>query len=247
MRTNTVIFAAIMAIAGCSSGTGPGSGSELITAAEGGSITLGGGAVVTIAPGALAEDTDVSVSFETLSDFGPLDDALNEVAVLEPAGTVLESPATIVFTPSASFDVSSRARLYQFFDGAWVRPEVGSVELRSDGTIAASVSWFAPTAVTIEEIADPPPLAATTVQVTVVADGAAAAGIPVQLWTAFEEMIGTEMTDAAGVVRFADVSAGDYFAVVSAGGGLCGTGEQSFTKVDGTASQLDFAFFSACD
>lgn len=247
MRTNTIMLAALVALAGCSSNAGPGSGSATIAAAEGGTITLGSGATISIGPGALAEDTEVSVSFQTISDYEPLEDAIDEVAVLEPAGTALETPATIVFDPRASFDVSSRARLFQFFDGAWVRPELGNVELRSDGTIAASVYWFAPTAVVIEPVEELPPLAATTVQVTVLSDGAPLAGVPVQLWTSFEMMVGTDTSDASGVVRFADVAPGDYFAVATPGAGFCGAADSSFTKVDGVAGLVELAFTSGCD
>jgi hypothetical protein len=143
---------AALALAACGGSSGDDSTSEMIEAATGGTIDLDDGSSVTIPPNALTEDTEVTVSIASLSDYGDLEHGRNKVLSLAPEGLVLEVPASIVLDPGGEALAGDElVDLYQFVDGLWRQPEVSGVEIGSGGTISATVIVFAPTGITVRE------------------------------------------------------------------------------------------------
>jgi hypothetical protein len=158
MKLERSSFAGVVllaAVAGCGGGGGGGT-TETIRAAEGGTVEIPDREVrVGIPPNALMSDTDVSLEVDAIGGYPALADAIDEVLVLEPAGTVLEVAASVTWKPAGvELDGSEQLRAYQLEDGAWraleARPEVGS-----GGVVSTTVVRFAPIALTVVEA--PPP------------------------------------------------------------------------------------------
>jgi hypothetical protein len=213
----------------------------LISASSGGSVSLGDGTAIEIPAGALAADTEVTLSLQSAGDFPTLEDAIGVVAVLEPAGTSLSTPATLVVKPDETLDPGLPGRVYVLANETWLQPEISFAQVRADGTLAAEVYGFEPIAFTVDRDAPLGP----AVSVTVDGAGQPLAGVEVQLWTANETLLTTRPTDSLGNVRFVDLSPGGYFAVATPGADWCGSGDQTFTIEADEVASVNYDFSAA--
>lgn len=106
-RISLALVTLLFALAGC--GRNGNSAAQLIRAAEGGTIALADGTVLTIPPGALQRDTTIQIA----SVWGPGPQGLRLGAlVLEPAGLVFATPATVRFPLPADWDPESAPVVY---------------------------------------------------------------------------------------------------------------------------------------
>lgn len=192
----------LLSLAGCSS-----SSSGLITAAEGGVVRTDA-AEVTVPAMALAADTEVTVETASASDYPDLVNGRAEVVRLEPEGTVLETPATVIVRSDLiAAEPGASVTIHQLrdIDGerAW-RP-VESVYDSETGDAEAYVDVFAPLGVAVQAAAS-----TGTVRGTLTwGSGDPADGAPIELRTV-DGTVGTATTDAAGAFTFTDVEPGTY-------------------------------------
>lgn len=181
-----------------------------IVASEGGSVTADSHAV-TIPAGSLAADTEVTLSTAPASDYPALAGSLASVLLLEPEGTVLELPASVVIEDGflgvgseASVSVWQLSRV----DGERWTPIESSRDAGS-GDVTVSVTRFAPLAVTVTEA----PSGSSIVGTLSWGDGTPVDGAPVQLAQG-GSVLTTATTGADGSFAFADLTPGDYQLVV---------------------------------
>jgi len=192
----------LLSLAGCSS-----SASGLITAAEGG-VVSSDAAELTVPAMALASDTEVTVETASISDYPELENARSEVVRLEPEGTVLETPATVVVRADL-IDAAPGARvtIHQLrdIDGVRAWRAVESVYDSETGDAEAYVTTFAPLGVVVEEVG-----ATATVRGTLTwSSGDPADGAPVELRDG-DTVVHSTSTDATGAFTFTDVEPGSY-------------------------------------
>jgi len=192
----------LLSLAGCSS-----SASGLITAAEGGTVRSDA-AELTVPAMALGSDTEVTVDTASASDYPALENARGEVVRLQPEGTVLETPATVVVrsgligaAPGASVSIHQLREI----DGVRVWRPVESVYDSETGDAEAYVSTFAPLGVVVTEAAATGAVTGTLRWGT----GDPADGAPVEL-RAGDEVVSSTTTDATGAFSFTDVEPGSY-------------------------------------
>jgi len=192
----------VLSLAGCSSAA-----SGLITAAEGG-VVRSDAAELTVPAMSLAADTEITVDTASASDYPALENGRPEVVRLQPEGTVLETPATVVVR-SDLIDAApgSRVSIHQLrdIDGVRAWRAVESVFDSETGEAEAYVTTFAPLGIVVEAVA-----ATATVTGTLSwGSGDPADGAPVELRQG-ETVVATATTDAAGAFTFADVEPGAY-------------------------------------
>ncbi|MFH2008990.1 MAG: SpaA isopeptide-forming pilin-related protein [bacterium] len=182
--------------------------SALIVASQGGTVSIDGDeTAISIPAGALSQDTEIGLSYATLSDYGTLEHAHSRVLVMEPAGTQLSTPATVVFDPGApAVSASQVVTVYQYVDGGWYGAQSGQVV--SGGLISVTVDYLAPLAV----VALDPPLDPTgTIQGSVfhIYTEEPLEGYSFVLMDGSTE-IDTATSDAEGVFTFTEVVVGTY-------------------------------------
>ncbi len=229
-----------LAAGGCGADE-PTMGSQLITAAEGGTLVTDD-AELSVPAAALGEDTTVTLLVDGASGYPALEDGLDRVVVLEPAGVVLAQPASIVF---AGGDVSAAAtvRAHQLVDGEWAAVETATASREEDGRVRLRVGRFGVYGVTAVEPVQGEP----TVRVTATLDDAPLAEARVTLWTALEQQLGETTTGADGQAVFElELEAGEYFITVERPADTCGEGFSSFTYAPGTPVSVSVGFSRAC-
>lgn len=209
-RTITLRFAPLLALtlalAGCN-----GSSASTISAAEGGTIEASTHDVA-IPAMALATDTEVTVETAEASAYPALENARPEVLRIEPAGTVLEVPATV--TIHADFidaDAEEAVAIHQLQDvdgvESWTRLEASRDEASGDVTV--SIRRFAPLGVVVTE-----PASTGTIQGTIAwGSGDPVAEGPVELYQG-DTLVADTTTGADGGFAFADLDAGSYRVVM---------------------------------
>jgi hypothetical protein len=126
----------------------------MILAATGGTVAMKGDETsLSIPANALAADTEVTLSYGELSDYGALTDARSRVVVLEPAGTLLSSPASLLIDPGApAIGAEQIVTVYQWVDGVdggWSSPR--AAEVVSLGLVSTTVNRLAPLAIVVED------------------------------------------------------------------------------------------------
>jgi hypothetical protein len=181
---------------------------SLISASEGGTISLSDSSTkITFPAGAVTEDMEITMATASVSDFAALEDARKDVLQFDPE-MVLASPAVIEWNLS-DVESSSRVHLMQFVDGDWRRPEISGVEIGSGGIALASVYQVAPTALVVTETTT----ASLKIQGSVVHiyTQAPLPGVEFQLWTSFEQMVASTSSDQSGAFSFDNVAPGSYF------------------------------------
>lgn len=199
MKRLILLFALLLALPmGCSDAAG-----NLIQASEGGSVSSGTHSVE-IPAGSLTEDTEVSIATADITTVGALENARDNILLLEPEGTRLETAATVEI--DASFidaDATQQVRIFQFGDGEWIPQESSET---SGGGRSVSVTYFAPLAVVVEDAAS-----TGSIRGTLIWNGS---GDPV---TEQELILNGEgvtdlstTTDAEGVFSFAELEPGTY-------------------------------------
>lgn len=194
-------FACAVLVAGCADDRS----ADLIVAAEGGTVESDAFRVE-IAPDALAEDTAVELSVGDAADY-PSMTGEYQVLVIEPEGTVLETPAEV--TIDASFIGAADGEtvtLSQLGPAGWVRLEHTD---NGDGSATTFVSEFAPIAVSVAAASSTGSIEGTLSW----NDGSPVDGAPVMLMQGATH-IGSSTTDATGAFGFADVEPGTYTLVV---------------------------------
>ena len=127
-----------------------GSSSEdttLITASAGGELSISG-ATIDIPAGALSEDTELTVSEGSISDYPALEGADNRVLEFDPPVS-LSGLATIRIRPKQAIPADGSAFIRIFTDGVWITPDVSSVVI--DGEIDTALPFLAPVAVVVQQ------------------------------------------------------------------------------------------------
>lgn len=121
----------VLAVAGlpaCSDNGEPNGNAVLIIAAQGGSVAMDGDETgISIPANALTTDTEISISYGSLSDFGVLDNGLPRVLVMEPAGTTLQTPATVLLDPGSVIGTDKVVSVRQWMDGGWYGTQEATV------------------------------------------------------------------------------------------------------------------------
>lgn len=239
-------LALTLGLGACGSDSGGQSTASLISASEGGTISLSDSTKITFPAGAVAEDVEMTMSIAAVSDFAALEDARKDVLQFDPE-MVLASSAQIELDLS-DVDSTSTVHLMQFIDGLWLRPEVSTVEIGSGGIAFASVIQLAPTALVVTE--------ATTGSLNI--QGSVVhiytqdplPGIEFQLWTSFEQMVGTASSDSSGGFSFDNVAPGSYFvlAQVTPENNCFNDPTEKTLTVPGNEDKVEFAFVPGpCD
>jgi len=202
--TNVITLIAVFALSACSNESG---GSGLVTVATGGTV-LAGSHSVSIPPASLAADTEVVLQTGNLADYAPLEGASAQVLELLPAGTVLETPATVTIgSDLVGLDEGETVSIHQYrsVDGEsfWAPMEF---ELQSGGSAAVPVTVFAPLAVVVQAASS-----MSTVQGTLTwaGDGSPVSGATLELWQG-SVMLTTATTSETGTYSFEGLEAGSY-------------------------------------
>jgi hypothetical protein len=148
-------FTLVLAVAGlaaCGDNGEPSGNAVLIIAAQGGTVTMDGDETgISIPANALAADAEISISYGNLSDYGALENGLSRVLVMEPAGTTLQTPATVLLDPGTTIGADKVVFVRQWMDGGWYGTQEASVV--SGGLVSTTVSFLAPLAIVVENAA----------------------------------------------------------------------------------------------
>jgi hypothetical protein len=126
----------------------------MIHAATGGTVAMESDETsLNIPAGSLAIDTEITLSYGELSDYGALANARSRVLVMEPAGTTLSSPAAVLIDPGTpAIGATQTVTVYQWVagvDGGWSNPREAQVV--SMGLVSTSVTYLAPLAIVVED------------------------------------------------------------------------------------------------
>lgn len=193
----TLPLALALGLGACGSDSEKESAASLISASEGGTISLSDSTRITFPAGAVAEDVEMTMSVADVSDFAALEDARTGVLQFDPE-MALENSAEIQWDLS-DVDSSSSVHIMQFVDGQWLRPEVSSVEIGSGGVALASVHQLSPTALVVTEAATGLSIQGSVVHIYTQDP---LSGLEFQLWTSLEEMVTTATSDSSGSFSF---------------------------------------------
>lgn len=152
-RSLATLLGIALSTAACGS-SGDSSASVLIEASEGGVIVLDDDvARLEIPANALSEDTEITVSLASSSEFAALASARDRILVIEPDGVPLGLPATVMLAPGgALIAVDEVVSIAQLVDGSWVVPD-GAAAARSETgeRVTAAISVLAPVAVVVRD------------------------------------------------------------------------------------------------
>jgi hypothetical protein len=208
IRLRGILIASLaLAAVACGDDRGTGEGT-LVVAEEGGTVVA---PTFELSIPAMALPTDTTISLETAqaSDYPALEGSLPEVLRIEPEGTVLELPATIVidsdFIGAETGDIVS---VSQLVDGVWSPRESANVS----GGVSVSVTVFAPIAVALRAIEIP---TNGEIRGTVSwGEGTPAGGAPVQLLRGETLVTSTYADTTTGAFSFADLEPGTYTVLI---------------------------------
>jgi len=148
--TALTLTLAVAGLPACGDNGDPSGNAVLIIAAQGGSVTMDGDETgISIPANALAADTEISISYGSLSDYGALTDGLPRVLVMEPAGTTLQTPATVLVDPGSVIGADKVVSVRQWMDGGWYGTQEATVV--SGGLVSTTVTFLAPMAIVVED------------------------------------------------------------------------------------------------
>ncbi len=213
--TTLAVVLAVAGVAACGDDGEPNGSDVLVIAAQGGTVSMDGDETgISIPANALAADTEIGISYGSLADYGALENGLSRVLVMEPAGTTLQTPATVLMDPGTVIGADKVVSVRQWMDGGWYGTQEASVV--SGGLVSTTVSFLAPLAVVVEDA----PVGPT----------GTIAGMVLHIYTeaplegiTFELLDGTTVVDTAvsgadGLFSFTEVPVGSYVvhAVVTA-------------------------------
>lgn len=212
MKTNTFLFMGALSFAlGACGGTDAPSTTVEISAAEGGTISLGSKeSKLEIPAAALAEDTEVTLKVADRSTLPALDN-MAEALQIEPAGTVLSTSANLTIELATAPAEGQPVAVHQLLDGVWV--DLGSIVVTGK-LVQASIAVFGPVAVTVVPKDVPPGDGNRIVGKATWGDGSVASSLPIELWTNDRKLTET-LTDAEGKYSFVDLTPGSYGIVLT--------------------------------
>ena len=123
---------------------------QTVSSSQGASVAVDDGrASIEIAPNALAQDTEVTLSVAPASDYQGLGDTMGSVVILEPAGTHLSVPANLqIDAGGRQLQQSEIAQVVRMVDGEWA-PLGESGIVIVNGKVRVEVSDFTPVAVRV--------------------------------------------------------------------------------------------------
>ena len=128
---------------------------EVVTAADGGTVeTEGGKAKVEIPAGALAEDTEISIEPAGTSGQPEADHLVSNVFELGPDGTTFSSPVTITLAVTGEVPSGSTPVLATLKDGAW---EAVFGSTYADKAVHGEVTHFSSFAAWVESTGETTP------------------------------------------------------------------------------------------
>jgi hypothetical protein len=184
----------------------------VISATAGGTVRIGTSETrLEVPPNSLAMDTEIVATIDEPAGY-PAQEGLREVLVLEPAGTALEIPATLMWKPAGdALTGTERLSLLELVDGAWLPRDV-SVTVGSGGVVSTTVGRLGTYGLAVR----PAPMGETgTIAGSVIHiyTEAPLPGIRVTLYEQTERMVGTATSASDGTFSFADVPVGSYFLV----------------------------------
>jgi hypothetical protein len=211
MKRLSIFF--VLAIAAIACGDDRTVGATVIKATEGGTVRIGSSETrLEVPPNSLGMDTEIVATLDTPASY-PAIEGLREVLVLEPAGTALEIPATLVWKPSGdALDGTEELALRELVDGAWAPLDV-SVGVGSGGLATTTVGRLGTLGLTVR----PAPVGGGTISGTVrhIYTEEPLAGVSFTLYTATETMVGTAVSGADGTFSFSGLAAGSYLVVAN--------------------------------
>lgn len=206
MTAFTLVFA-VAGLAACSDNGEPNGNGVLIIAAQGGTVSMDGDETgISIPANALTADTEIAISYGSLSDYGALENGLSRVLIMEPAGTSLATPATVLMDPGIVIGADKVVSVRQWMDGGWYGTQEASVV--SGGLVSTTVSYLAPLAIVVEDAPQGPT--------------GTISGMVLHIYTeeplegiTFELLDGTTVVDTAvsgadGLFSFSEVPVGSY-------------------------------------
>ena len=200
MKPLRVLFAFALLLGACSE-SGP--TTTVINSAEGGTVASATH-TIDIPALSLASDTEVTLDMPAADAYPPVPGDRSVILTIEPEGTVLEIPATLVIHGSqigASADET--VAVYRLVDGAWA-PREFSRDVET-GDITTSITVFGPIGIGISA-----PVAGTTLQGTIAwGDGTPVADAPIQLYQG-DTLVQETTSNAEGLYRFEGLEAGTY-------------------------------------
>lgn len=205
---SALTLALVMTLAaGCGDSGEPSGDAVLITAAQGGTVSMNGDeTAISIPANALAADTEIAISYGSLADYGALDNGLSRVLVLEPAGTALEIPASVLVDPGVTIGADQTVSVRQWMDGGWYGTQ--SAEVVSGGLVSTTVSYLAPLAIVVQD-APQGPIGTISGMVMHYYTEAPLEGISFDLLDG-TTVVDSAVSDAAGTFSFSDVPVGSY-------------------------------------
>ena len=133
IKSLLIASSAVLLFACGSSGDDPTEVTELITTSEGGTLDLGE-ATVEIPANALSEDTEITLSFGSVADFGPLENARSVVVVFDPPSTLSEMAQITIDPGTPAATPNQYAILYQYGDGEWIGVDASTI-INADGMV----------------------------------------------------------------------------------------------------------------
>ncbi len=197
----------VSGLTACKDNGEPSGNTVLITASQGGTVSMDGDeTTLSIPANALAADTEIAVSYGSLADYGALENGLTRVLVLEPGGTALEVPATLLLDPGTTIGADKVVSVRQWMDGGWYGTQQAQVV--SGGLVSTTVSYLAPLAVVVED-ATVGPTGTVSGSILHLYTEAPFEGISLDLLYA-DYVVDTAVTDAAGHYSFTEVPTGTY-------------------------------------
>lgn len=143
-----------LGVAACADGDGSGESLTVISATEGGTLTVeDGAAVLEFPPDSVTEDVEVVVAFADAASFAPLEGARRAVSI-EPAGLALRAPARITIRPGdPPIQDDQIVSMAQFQSGRWTAIEAGFDDARA---VQGQIRQLAAIAVVVEDIPEGP-------------------------------------------------------------------------------------------
>lgn len=212
MKTKTypLMLAFVFAISACGGSDDP-STTVAITAAEGGTVSLGSKeSKLEIPAAALAEDMEVTLKRADRSKLPALDN-IAEVLQIEPAGTSLSTSAALTVELANAPGEGQPVAAYQLIDGTWI--DLGSI-IVTGKLVQASISVFGPVAVTVVPDKTPAGDGNRIIGKATWGDGSVASSLPIELWQNDRKLTETT-TDAEGMYSFVDLTPGSYGVVLT--------------------------------
>jgi len=206
MTVLTLVFA-VAGLAACGDNGEPNGNAVFIVAAQGGTVTMDGDETgISIPANALAADTEIAISYGSLADYGALENGLSRVLIMEPAGTSLQTPATVLIDPGMTIGVDKVVSVRQWSDGGWYGSQQASVV--SGGLVSTTVTFLAPLAIVVEDAVQGPTGTVSGMVLHIYTE-APLEGITFELLSG-ATVVDTAVSDAAGLFTFTEVPVGSY-------------------------------------